>query len=243
MNEETEERQTPSPSRSPSPASRLEANRAVADVACISAGLGAVFGASLFGFWYLRVQLPIYVALLAVFHFLEFYITARYNPGKLSADSFLLNNGSAYNLAHACAFAESIVEYMILPESMTAFNSISAAGLALALFGQFMRSAAMIHASSNFSHVISREKEPEHQLVTSGVYRFARHPSYTGFFYWALGLQMFMLNPLSFGAFAYVLWNFFNHRIQDEERTLVLFFGEKYTRYRRDTPTRIPFIP
>ncbi|CAN0453530.1 unnamed protein product, partial [Hapterophycus canaliculatus] len=35
-----------------------------------------------------------------------------------------------------------------------------------------------------------RQREESHQLVTSGVYRFLRHPSYFGWFWWSLGTQV-----------------------------------------------------
>jgi protein-S-isoprenylcysteine O-methyltransferase len=80
--------------------------------------------------------------------------------------------------------------------------------------GQTFRSLAMIHASSNFSHQIAYLKGPKHTLVTSGVYALVRHPSYFGFFWWAVGLQVFLANPVSTVIFIAVLWKFFSDRIQ-----------------------------
>src|ERR1700721_2736574 len=87
-------------------------------------------------------------------------------------------------------------------------------GLFLVVMGQSFRSLAMIHASSNFSHQIAFQKEPTHTLVTSGVYALVRHPSYFGFFWWAVGLQVFMANPFSAAVFIAVLWRFFSERIR-----------------------------
>lgn len=39
-----------------------------------------------------------------------------------------------------------------------------------------------------------------------------RHPSYAGFFYWALGTQLVLQNPISFAMYAVVLWRFFYYR-------------------------------
>lgn len=44
--------------------------------------------------------------------------------------------------------------------------------------------------------------------------RWSRHPSYTGFFYWGLGMQLTLQNPVSFAIFMVVLWRFFNARIK-----------------------------
>jgi protein-S-isoprenylcysteine O-methyltransferase len=45
-------------------------------------------------------------------------------------------------------------------------------GIVLAVFGQILRSVAMIHASTNFSHTVAFRKRDNHQLVTDGVYRY-----------------------------------------------------------------------
>ena len=41
----------------------------------------------------------------------------------------------------------------------------------MVLVGQALRSAAMIHASTNFSHTVAFQKRDTHRLVTDGVYR------------------------------------------------------------------------
>lgn len=91
---------------------------------------------------------------------------------------------------------------------------IQCVGLALILTGQLLRSFAMIHASTNFSHALAYTKREDHTLVTTGVYALARHPSYAGFFWWALGTQIFLGNPVATVGFAVLLTRFFAHRIQ-----------------------------
>ncbi len=46
--------------------------------------------------------------------------------------------------------------------------------------------------------------------------RWFRHPSYAGFFYWALGTQLVLQNPVSFSFFLVVLWRFFHSRIKSK---------------------------
>lgn len=45
-------------------------------------------------------------------------------------------------------------------------------------------------------------------------FSITRHPSYFGFFYWAMGTQIALANPVSTLVFAIVLWRFFNRRIK-----------------------------
>src|SRR5436190_18348667 len=57
-----------------------------------------------------------FLASLSLFHFLEFYVTACYNPRKASISAFLLTqNGAAYNIAHGSAMAECILARILLP--------------------------------------------------------------------------------------------------------------------------------
>src|SRR5271169_974862 len=118
--------------------------------------------------------------------------------------------------------------------------------------GQFFRSLAMVQASSNFSHQIAMEKKATHMLVTSGIYAFVRHPSYFGFFWWSVGTQIFLANPLSTVIFMAVLWKFFSSRIRyvpeldeadwsrAEEMLLIKFFGDEYVDYRKKVGVWIP---
>jgi protein-S-isoprenylcysteine O-methyltransferase Ste14 len=43
--------------------------------------------------------------------------------------------------------------------------------------GQTLRSTAMIHASSNFSHVVAFRKKDDHVLVTDGIYAYVHYQS------------------------------------------------------------------
>jgi protein-S-isoprenylcysteine O-methyltransferase len=43
-------------------------------------------------------------------------------------------------------------------------------GISMVLIGQALRSTAMIHASTNFSHSVAFRKRQAHELVTDGVY-------------------------------------------------------------------------
>jgi protein-S-isoprenylcysteine O-methyltransferase len=174
---------------------------------------------------------PFFIATLALFHYLEFDSTARFNPSDAKVSSFLLSaNGSAYNTAHAAAFTELLVRHWLhsafkpswlrLPFEIPAlFPSVPSAvpvsiGLTLLILGQYVRTAAMAEAGKSFNHIVQSTKKDGHVLVTSGVYAFSRHPSYFGFFWWGLGTQLVLSNAICFAAYALVLWKFFANRIQ-----------------------------
>ena len=141
---------------------------------------------------------------------------ARYNTPAIRADSFLLfTNGWQYNTAHSLATVELVLS-CIYPSYGQAyvFPYTIAAGLALVFVGQFVRSLAMAQAGVSFNHVISRERKDTHKLVTHGIYKFFRHPSYFGFFWWALGTQLMVGNKFCVFGYGLALWGFFSTRIR-----------------------------
>ncbi|KAI0796731.1 ICMT-domain-containing protein [Abortiporus biennis] len=221
-----------------------------AAVATVAAILGGVFSLGLLLFlsggfstyWWTTWQLGFFISAWSFFHWAEFTITAGWNLEKCCVDSFLLENGAMYHVAHISALAEYLLTLYFKP-SIKSHSYISIIGIVLAISGQALRSAAMIHASTSFSHTVAFRKLNTHTLVTDGVYAYFRHPSYAGFFYWALGTQMVLQNPANFILFTIILWKFFSSRIKPEERGLVKFFGQEYEEYRRRVGTKIPFIP
>nr|CAO98869.1 farnesyl cysteine-carboxyl methyltransferase [Nakaseomyces delphensis] len=217
-------------------------------ISITSFGLGILLGIFIGVLHYNKFKnFNLYIIALSLFHFLEFYVTAKVNPGKVHSESFLLNNGVGYLAAHLFAIAECILETLCFPNSKSfnysALNQIiSVVGFLLVVLGQSIRSLAMYQAGNSFSHILKTEKLKNHTLVTDGLYKYFRHPSYFGFFWWAVGTQMLLLNPISFIIFVIVLWTFFNKRIAIEERYLVKFFDEQYLNYRKVVHVWIPFI-
>lgn len=185
------------------------------------------------------VILGTYTAILSVFHFTEFFVTSLTNPRTLQPDSFLLCDSIAYMLAISCSFLEYIIECYLFP-GFKNWNVISTFGLLLCIFGDTLRKSAMFTAGSNFSHLISSEKRPEHKLITHGVYSMFRHPAYAGWFYWAVGTQILVQNPLCFLLFTFVSCKFFSRRIIYEEYFLVDFFGQEYESYREKVRLWMP---
>ncbi|EKV05135.1 Prenyl cysteine carboxyl methyltransferase Ste14 [Penicillium digitatum] len=202
-------------------------------------------------------RIPFFVASLSLFHFLEFYVTARYNTRYATVSAFLLSsNGWAYNMAHGSAIVECLVSHIFWPGQTAAgrwvtvtepfFGSLVSlllvAGFVLLLIGQVVRTIAMAQAASNFNHHVQSQHQEGHVLVNSGLYRYLRHPSYFGFFWWGLGTQLVLGNMICFVGYALVLWQFFSSRIKREEAYLVSFFGDEYVQYRKATPVGIPGI-
>ncbi|KAI0389797.1 putative isoprenylcysteine carboxyl methyltransferase [Xylariaceae sp. FL0594] len=192
-------------------------------------------------------RVPFFAAALSTFHFLEFWTTARYNTPVAHVDSFLLTaNWPAYQIAHAAAVLECLVVHALFPARAWApFYSghvLLLVGCACVVLGQAGRSAAMVQAGRSFNHVIQVKKRDDHELVTTGLYACARHPSYAAFFFWGLGTQLVLGNPFCFIAYALVLWRFFSARIRHEEQVLLSHYGEAYRNYKEHVRSGIPLV-
>ena len=171
-------------------------------------------------------RLPFFLSTLSLFHFLEYQITAMYNPSFATVSAFLLSqNGRAYNVAHTLAFLECFVHYCFVPtyfpEARLGLDLPNilhllwlVLGFGMLLVGQVTRTVAMAQAGSNFNHTVQMKKRQGHTLVTDGIYAWLRHPSYFGFFFWGLGTQVVLGNLVCLAGYAIVLWRFFRHRIR-----------------------------
>ncbi|KAJ1335110.1 protein-S-isoprenylcysteine O-methyltransferase [Microdochium nivale] len=201
-------------------------------------------------------RLPFFFAALSVFHFSEFYTTARYSTHDATVKSFLLTaNWPAYAIAHASATLECLVTNTLLfppgrsssssswlPFASYSTQALLLAGIGLVMLGQTIRSTAMAQAGPSFNHIVQHRKRDTHVLVTSGVYGYLRHPSYFGFFWWAVGTQLVLGNVVCLAGYAAVLWKFFSSRVRAEEASLVRFFGSEYETYRQRVGTKMPLI-
>lgn len=212
-------------------------------VAICAHGLGATFSAGLFTAMMdgSIAYFGMYVTAVSVFHMSEYLLTAMYNLSTLTTDSYLINHSTPY----VCAMISSLVEYFLemyfFPWIKT-FVWISRLGLLLVISGELLRKVAMITAASNFTHQVQYFKRKGHTLVTHGVYSLSRHPSYAGWFYWSVGSQLLLCNPVCFVGFVVATWKFFQERILDEELLLLQFFGQEYEDYRMKVGIGIPFI-
>ncbi|PWA24240.1 hypothetical protein CCH79_00017905 [Gambusia affinis] len=182
-----------------------------------------------------------YMCSLSFFHYSEYLVTAVINPRSLSLDSFLLNHSLEYTLAAVSSWLEFTVEKLTVPE-LKHLNWLSLVGLVMVLCGEGLRKAAMLTAGSNFNHIVQNEKAHSHVLVTSGVYAYFRHPSYVGWFYWSIGTQVMLCNPVCILGYTIASWRFFRERIEEEELSLIHFFAEDYVEYKRKVHTGLPFI-
>ena len=83
--------------------------------------------------------------------------------------------------------------------------------------------------------------QPGHELVTDGIYRVIRHPSYLGMIILMLGWALAFRSGLGVILAALIVPPLLA-RIRSEETLLRLQFGDEYDAYRRRTSRLIPGI-
>jgi protein-S-isoprenylcysteine O-methyltransferase Ste14 len=108
---------------------------------------------------------------------------------------------------------------------------VFAAGLALAVW-------ARIQLGRNWGMPMTQKAEPE--LVTSGPYRFVRHPIYTGLLAGLLGTAL--ATSLAGLVVVAVLGGYFYYSAAVEEKNLIATFPTAYPAYRNSTKMLIPFL-
>lgn len=199
--------------------------------------VGGIFGLFLYDPASSGFRVALYIVANSTFHMLEFLTTALYNPGEVDTDSFILEDKDLY-VAFVASVAESVISHRFW-----SYSSLSLGlGLVVAGVGQTCRSVAMCTAGESFNHYVQRKRAEKHQLVTAGIYRYLRHPSYFGYFWWFVGNQLILGNWIMAVAGAYKLHQFFRARIEFEEEYLRSFFGKDYEKYAAATAVGIPGI-
>jgi protein-S-isoprenylcysteine O-methyltransferase Ste14 len=110
--------------------------------------------------------------------------------------------------------------------------AVTAAGLLFSVW-------ARVHLGRNWSGEVTIKAD--HELVTSGPYRLARHPIYTGLLLAFVGNALVVAEWRGVLAVAIVfaaLWR----KLKLEERWMREQFGESYANYARHTAALVPFL-
>lgn len=112
-------------------------------------------------------------------------------------------------------------------------------GFAIVALGLGFTVRARIVLGRNWSGIVTVKQD--HELITSGPYRFVRHPIYTGL------LVAFAGSAIARGEWRGVLavlivlvglWR----KLELEERWMIETFGDAYLRYRKQVRALIPFV-
>jgi protein-S-isoprenylcysteine O-methyltransferase Ste14 len=84
--------------------------------------------------------------------------------------------------------------------------------------------------------------ENEHQLITSGLYHYIRHPVYLGFLILFSGYSVALGSIIMMVIITGVFLLLFIKRMNLEEKLLLSQFGDEYLNYMKRTKRLIPFL-
>lgn len=191
---------------------------------------------------------PFRLILIVVF-VVQTAVSVRYLR-RAGTDSTVLRNreeGIPLTIAIALsyfAYGVSFVAYLVNADWMT-WSAVALPpwirwGAAVPLlFGAFWMIWALHHIGENVT--ISIETKEDHTLITTGPYRWVRHPLYAGGMVESVGVCLMMANwfvAVSAGLF----WFLIAARTPMEERRLIETFGDDYRRYAKHVGRFLPKV-
>lgn len=119
-------------------------------------------------------------------------------------------------------------------------NFLAVAGFILSIIGIIISISARKEISTNWTGSHNYQIKKNHSLITSGIYKYIRHPIYLGMGINFLGAELLLQSYLIFfaplGALLIFYW------AKREETLLTKHFKKDYLNYKRRTKMFLPFI-
>jgi protein-S-isoprenylcysteine O-methyltransferase Ste14 len=123
--------------------------------------------------------------------------------------------------------------------TMPDLSSLRWSGLALVVAGFLLITWTTVELGRQYSVYITLQQD--HQLITSGPYRYIRHPRYLGVMVVALGLALLFRSWIALLALPFLL-ALLIFRLMDEEKLLREEFGGQWEEYVQRSWRLVPFI-
>ncbi|WP_189347833.1 MULTISPECIES: isoprenylcysteine carboxylmethyltransferase family protein [unclassified Mesorhizobium] len=150
------------------------------------------------------------------------------------------------HLLQSFALLFAVIVAFLLPHLRAfAFVNFAPVGPALAGIGVVVTLAGMAFLvwarqslGRNWSQTVSAKQD--HELVTSGPYRYVRHPMYTGGMVAGIGSAIVVGGGFIF--LLILLGSLFLWRVGAEDRLLAVQFPNEFPAYARRTKALIPFV-
>jgi protein-S-isoprenylcysteine O-methyltransferase Ste14 len=138
-----------------------------------------------------------------------------------------------------------VFHFSLLPDSSLGNNHLTNntgiivdIGFVLFLAGLLLALWARLYLGKNWGMPMTKKQSPE--LVTSGPYRFIRHPIYTGVLCAILGTAL--ATNLDWLAVLVLVGAYFIYSATVEERNMTEEFPKAYPDYKKKTKMLLPFI-
>jgi protein-S-isoprenylcysteine O-methyltransferase Ste14 len=113
-------------------------------------------------------------------------------------------------------------------------------GIFIMLLGISIRIIAAITLGRFYTRTL--RKTDNHELISTGIYKYVRHPGYLGTILLNIGAGISVGNIFSLLIVIIPTFSSYIYRIKVEEKMLIEIFGDKYRAYTKWTKKLIPFI-
>ena len=118
-------------------------------------------------------------------------------------------------------------------------SPMNVVGALIFIIGLVITVNAQMTLKRNYSSML-RIREG-HQLITHGIYKYVRHPVYTGTLLRTFAIPIYTTSLLGF-LFALVGIPLFIYRIGVEEQMLIEEFSDEYLEYTKATRKLFPYV-
>jgi len=143
-------------------------------------------------------------------------------------------------IIYICVTAAVIVGFRGIGTIGAANSIIPLIGLCVILVGLVIRWTAILTLRKYFT--VNVVIQSGHLIIKDGIYRFVRHPSYSGAIISFCGLGLAFYNWISIIILVVPITIAFLKRIQIEEQALASAFGEEYVNYRKRSWVLFPWL-
>lgn len=113
-------------------------------------------------------------------------------------------------------------------------------GFSLVVLGLGTAVKARIDLGNNWANAYEYQVKKKQELVTSGIYKYIRHPIYAGVVTAAIGAELVAQSYL-FLVFVLFVWGGYK-QAKLEEKILIEHFGNAYRTYMKHSKMFIPFL-
>jgi protein-S-isoprenylcysteine O-methyltransferase Ste14 len=164
----------------------------------------------------------------------------------LTVATFGTNRDTEPHLVQSFGLRFAIIAAFVLPHlpwfgfvNFAPINpALTAIGLILCFGGLALLVVARQALGRNWSQAVAAKQD--HELITSGPYRYVRHPMYTGYLIAAFGSALVVGGPFVF--LSLILGGLFLWRVHAEDGLMSRQFPNDYPAYIQRTKALIPFV-
>lgn len=142
-------------------------------------------------------------------------------------------------IASAISVSSSLVEWAYFNKRESKFF-FTALGILMITGGLLLRISAILTLGKFFTATARATRQQI--LVKTGPYSLIRHPSYAGAIIVMTGVPVLLNNVVTLFSTVMLLALAYYIRIKNEEKLLVVIFGDKYVQYSSSVKKMIPYI-